>query len=84
MQLRVHTCTGDYVSTTTVDGNQILKIAPEALTMLSEQAFIDISHLLRPAHLQVKLYSYPGQRGGLAGCVLMMITCIHVVSYLSL
>ncbi|KAK2145930.1 hypothetical protein LSH36_646g01039 [Paralvinella palmiformis] len=44
--------TGDYVSTLDVSGHKILKVAPEALTMLTEQAFIDVAHLLRPAHLQ--------------------------------
>jgi len=31
-------------------------VEPEALTMLAEQAFIDISHLLRPKHLQQLAY----------------------------
>ena len=48
---------GDYVSTFEVRGKKVLHIEPEALTLLSEQAFIDIAHLLRPAHLQV--YSQP-------------------------
>jgi len=34
-----------------VQGN-ITRVAPMALTMLAEQAMIDIAHLLRPAHLQ--------------------------------
>lgn len=44
--------TGDYVSTLDVNGKKILQVDPEALTLLSEQAFVDVSHLLRPAHLQ--------------------------------
>ena len=44
---------GDYVSTIDVGGQKVLKVDPKALTTLSEQAFIDIAHLLRPAHLQV-------------------------------
>ncbi|KAL4220982.1 hypothetical protein ACF0H5_019247 [Mactra antiquata] len=44
--------TGDYVSTFDVKGKKCLQIEPEALTMISEQAMIDIAHLLRPAHLQ--------------------------------
>ncbi|KAK3594437.1 hypothetical protein CHS0354_000259 [Potamilus streckersoni] len=44
--------TGDYVSTFEVNGHQVLQVRPEALTMISEQAMIDIAHLLRPGHLQ--------------------------------
>lgn len=44
--------TGDYVSTIDVNGRKVLQVEPEALTLLAEQAFVDISHLLRPAHLQ--------------------------------
>jgi fumarate hydratase, class I len=39
------------VTTTTCDGRSILKVAPAALTELAFQAFKDVSHLLRPAHL---------------------------------
>ncbi|XP_064611031.1 fumarate hydratase class I, aerobic-like [Liolophura sinensis] len=44
--------TGDHVSTFDVKGKKVLHINPEALTMLAEQAMIDIAHLLRPGHLQ--------------------------------
>ncbi|MFO7482260.1 fumarate hydratase [Oceanibaculum nanhaiense] len=43
--------TSDFVSTITVDGTEVLKVAPEALTLLTDEAFKDISHLLRPGHL---------------------------------
>lgn len=43
---------GDFVSTFEVKGKKCLQVESEALTMLSEQAMIDIAHLLRPAHLQ--------------------------------
>lgn len=43
--------TGDFVSTITVEGQAVLKIDPAALTLLAREAFIDISHLLRPGHL---------------------------------
>ena len=39
------------LATATCDGHTILKIAPELLTELAFQAFRDVSHLLRPAHL---------------------------------
>ena len=43
---------GDYVGVEKFRGQDILTIEPEAFTMLTEQAFRDISHLLRPTHLQ--------------------------------
>jgi len=45
---------GDYVTSFDVNGKKVLKVQPEALTMLAEQAMIDIAHLLRPGHLQVR------------------------------
>ncbi len=44
--------TGDYVSTDTFNGKKILKVEPEALTLLAAEAMSDIAHLLRPGHLQ--------------------------------
>ena len=49
-----HFILGDFVSTFEVKGKKVLSVQPEALTLLSENAFTDIAHLLRPAHLQVK------------------------------
>jgi len=43
--------TGDYVSTASFEGREILKVDPQALRLLAEQAFTDINHLLRPGHL---------------------------------
>ncbi|KAI8481891.1 PREDICTED: uncharacterized protein LOC109470367 isoform X2 [Branchiostoma belcheri] len=43
--------TGDYVSTFEVLGKTCLKVEPEALTLLTQEAMVDIAHLLRPAHL---------------------------------
>jgi len=34
------------------DGQSVLKVSAEGLTYLAEQAFTDVAHLLRPAHLQ--------------------------------
>ncbi|MEQ8507189.1 MAG: fumarate hydratase [Rhodospirillales bacterium] len=39
------------VTTQEVGGRTVLTIEPEAITELTKQAFHDISHLLRPAHL---------------------------------
>lgn len=44
--------TKDYVSETTIDGSPVLKIAPEGLTLLAQEAMRDVSHLLRPSHLE--------------------------------
>lgn len=45
--------TGDFVSTVPGPGGvPILKVEPEALTLLAAQAMTDIAHLLRPGHLQ--------------------------------
>jgi fumarate hydratase class I len=40
------------VETQTMNGQEYLKVPPDAMKILSEQAFGDIAHLLRPAHLQ--------------------------------
>ncbi len=44
--------TENHVSQTSVDGIQLLRVAPEGLTLLAEQAFHDVSHFLRSSHLQ--------------------------------
>src|SRR5437773_1314896 len=43
--------TGDHVAPAQFEGERIVKVAPEALTLLARQAFIDSAHLLRPGHL---------------------------------
>ncbi len=43
--------TSDFVGTTDFNGQKILTVDPAALTLLTAEAFHDISHLLRPAHL---------------------------------
>lgn len=42
----------DYVSVSEFEGNEILKIDPEALTLLAKTAMRDCSFLLRPKHHQ--------------------------------
>ncbi|QTA82208.1 Fumarate hydratase, class I [Desulfonema limicola] len=42
----------DHIKVKSFEGKEILFIEPEALTLLAEQAFKDIAHLLRPAHLK--------------------------------
>ena len=43
--------TTDYVSTTTFEGREILKIEPAALTLIAREAMDDVAHLLRASHL---------------------------------
>ena len=44
--------TTDHVSIDTFEGREVLKVAPEALTRVTREAFRDVSFLLRPAHLE--------------------------------
>ena len=44
--------TTDGVSTGTFDGKSMLIVDPQALTLLAECAFKDVSHLLRASHLE--------------------------------
>jgi fumarate hydratase, class I len=44
--------TEKHVSGATFEGRDILRVTAEGLTLLAEQAFDDIAHLLRPAHLK--------------------------------
>ena len=44
--------TSDHVSTTQLEGREILKIDPQALTLLAREALDDVSHLLRSSHLR--------------------------------
>lgn len=44
--------TSDYVSVTEFQGQEMLKVDPQALTLLAQQAFHDASFMLRPAHQQ--------------------------------
>ena len=44
--------TSEFVSTATFEGQEILKVAPEALTELAREAFRDVSFLYRTSHLE--------------------------------
>ena len=44
--------TKDYISVTKFEGKDILKVEPEALTLLANVAIRDVSFLLRTAHLE--------------------------------
>jgi fumarate hydratase class I len=43
--------TSDYISTSTFEGREIVKVQPEALTLLAREAMDDVAHLLRSSHL---------------------------------
>jgi fumarate hydratase class I len=43
--------TKEYVTAHRFDGADVIKVDPEGLTYLAEQAFTDVSHLLRPTQL---------------------------------
>jgi fumarate hydratase, class I len=43
--------TGDHVAVGTFEGVRIVKVDPQALTLLAREAFVDCQHLLRPGHL---------------------------------
>ena len=45
--------TDEHVSIKSFEDGEILKIAPKGLEFLAEQAFTDVSHLLRPSHLRL-------------------------------
>jgi fumarate hydratase class I len=53
--------TKDYVSVSTFEGKEILKVDPEGLTVLANQAMRDVSFLLRPEHNEMvaKILSDP-------------------------
>lgn len=44
--------TKDYVSTTTFQNREFLIVDPKALTLIAEEGFRDVSHLLRTHHLE--------------------------------
>ncbi|MDR0995922.1 MAG: fumarate hydratase [Tannerella sp.] len=51
----------EYVKSVKLDGEEVLKIAPEALTALSKAAFHDVAFFLRPSHQEqvAKILSDP-------------------------
>ena len=44
--------TDRFVNSFSMNGDVFLKIDPEGLSFLAQRAFEDVSHLLRPSHLQ--------------------------------
>ena len=44
--------TSEHVSVVEAAGRKVLKVEPEAIRLLAQEAMTDIAHLLRPGHLQ--------------------------------
>lgn len=44
--------TSEHVSTAELEGRTILKVEPEALTLLAKEAILNVEFLLRPGHLE--------------------------------
>ncbi|HEY3451219.1 MAG TPA: fumarate hydratase [Myxococcales bacterium] len=49
---RYRLVTKEHVTVERFDGKEVLKVAPEALTLLAREAMRDVSFMLRPAHLE--------------------------------
>src|SRR5262245_8886706 len=49
---RYRLLTKDYVSVSSFDGTEVLKVDPQALVMVANEAIRDISFLLRTKHLE--------------------------------
>ena len=47
---RYRLLTKDHVAVASFDGREVLKVAPEALTLIAREAFHDVAFFLRPAH----------------------------------
>jgi fumarate hydratase class I len=67
--------TKDYVSTTRFEGEEILKIAPEGLAFLANQAMRDVSFLLRAKHNEqvAKILSDPEASNNDRGVAIAML-----------
>jgi len=49
---RYRLVTKEHVTVERFDGQEVLKVAPEGLTLLAREAMRDVSFMLRPAHLE--------------------------------
>ena len=67
--------TKDYISTTKIDGEEILKIQPEGLVFLANQAMRDVSFLLRRKHNEqvAKILSDPEASNNDRGVAIAML-----------
>ena len=51
-ETRYRKLTADHVAVGSFEGQEILKVAPAALTLLAREAFREISYFYRPRHLE--------------------------------
>ena len=67
--------TKNYVSTAQFEGQDVLKVDPEALAFLSNQAFREVNFLLRPAHNEqvAKILSDPESSDNDRGVAMAML-----------
>jgi len=74
--------TKDYINTADFEGRKVLKIDPEALTYLANQALRDVSFLLRPAHneLVAKILSDPEASPNDRGVAIAMLRNAEVAA----
>jgi len=75
-----------YVSTVDFDGQKILKIDPEALTVISNEAFRDVSFLLRAEHNEqvAKILSDPEAPGNEKGVAVAFLRNAEVAAQFEL
>ncbi len=74
--------TRDYISTAEFEGRRVLKINPEGLTYLANQALRDVSFLLRPAHNEMvaKILSDPEASPNDRGVAIAMLRNAEVAA----
>jgi fumarate hydratase class I len=74
--------TKDFISVAKFEGNEILKIDPEGLAFLANQAMRDVSFLLRPAHLEqvAAILSDPAASPNDRGVAIAMLRNAEVAS----
>jgi fumarate hydratase class I len=74
--------TSDHVSVSQFDGEEILKVDPEALTLLAKEAMRDASFLLRPAHLEqvAAILDDPGASANDRGVAMAMLKNAEVAA----
>ncbi|HKK02125.1 MAG TPA: fumarate hydratase, partial [Desulfuromonadales bacterium] len=74
--------TKDYVKTAEFEGEQVLKVDPEGLTFLANQAMRDVSFLLRPEHNEMvaKILSDPEASPNDRGVAIAMLRNAEVAA----
>jgi len=78
--------TKDHVKVAEFDGQEVLKVGPEALTLLARECLRDVSFLLRPSHLEqvAAILDDPEASANDRGVALAMLNNAKVASSFSL